>query len=492
MSVPLASLWRFALEQSLAAIAPELFLTVLLLAVLVIDLFRPQSTRLVAGFVSLGGLLALLIALLIQGPPARSLLAFDGMLQIDKLGWYFRLLLAGGHVLVLLQSFSFLREGRYRAGEFFVLLLGMHTGLSLMAQANHFLLAFLAMEMASVCGYVLTAWVRDDRTAADAGLKYMLYGVFSSGVMLFGLSLVYGLGGTLRFDELTGVLHAVPAEAGLVALSLVFAGFAYKAGLVPFHFWVPDVYQAAPYPVAALLSGMGKVGAFALLLRWFLAAPPAALWDGLWLQVLVILAIVSMLWGNLAAWGQTHYRRLLAYSSIGHSGLMLLAVAVGGTALQAGLGYYLLVYLILTYGVFMAGQLLLPWGESMPHWSKAGTAAQAPVLLLAVLLPALAGLPPTAGFTAKLGLFIPLWEAYTQQQNPWILAGLGMGVLTTLLGLYYYLRPLIYLIFRREAADTSLQPQFPGSLLLAGILLAIAVLYLGLFHYDRLLNWLGA
>jgi NADH-quinone oxidoreductase subunit N len=484
----LTASWQFALEQSVAALAPEMFLTILLLAVLGADIIAPRSKRLISGFLALGGLLALLGMLLWQGPPLRPVIAFDGMVQVDKLGWYFRLLLAAGHTLTLVQSMVFLKEGKHRTGEYFLLLMGLHLGLALMALANHLMLAFLALELASICGYVLTAWLRTDKLGAEASLKYMLYGVFSSGAMLFGMSLVYGLGGTLRFDELAGALQQVPITAGLVALLLVFAGMAYKAGLAPFHFWVPDVYQAAPYPVATALSAIGKVGAMALLLRWLGTSPLHTLWEGAWLHMLIALSIISMLWGNLAAWGQTHYRRLMAYSSIGHGGFMLLIAAVGGSSMQAALGYYLLVYLILTYGAFMAGQMLLPWGEHMPAWTKTGPAARGPVLMLAILLPALAGLPPTAGFMAKLNVFIPLWDAYTQHADVWVLAGLVTGILTTVLGLYYYLQPLIYLVLRREAPQAGLRPD--GVLLLTGAAMAALALYLGLWHYDVLLSWL--
>lgn len=486
----LLSIWQFALKQSLAALAPELFVLLLLLAALVLDLWRPFNTRLWTGFVVLGGLLALVAMLLVQGPPTRAVSAFDGMVQLDRLGWYMRLLLAVGHALVVVQGLYYFRDGRDRTGEYYVLLLGLHLGLSFMAISNHLMLAFLSMEMASLCGYVLTAWHRQDKQAAAASLKYMLYGIFSSGVMLYGLSLVYGLAGTLRLDELNTALQTAPMLPGVVALSLLFAGFAYKAGLVPFHFWVPDVYQAAPYPIAAALSGMGKVGAFALLLRWFTVAPPGALWAGQWLHVLVALAIVSMLWGNLAAWGQTHYRRLLAYSSIGHSGLMLLAVAVGGATLQGALGYYVLVYLLLTAGAFVAGQLLLPWGEQFAQWRRVGPTGLGILVGLVVLLPGLAGLPPTAGFTAKLSLFLPLWQVYSSGQDPVVLAGLVVAVLTTVLGLYYYLKPLIQAVVRREpeATPTSL---VPGTLVGLLLVLAALVLWLGLFSYDLLLGWLA-
>lgn len=481
------------IRHSLGELVPELYLVALLSAVLLTDLVRPRSFRLLTGYLSMGGLLALLGWLLVAGPPVRPHAAMLGMLTDDAVAWYLRLLLTGCHILALLPALRQHWPERTGKGEYFVMLLALHLGLHIMVVARHFLPMYVGMELASLSSYVLVGYLRTQRAGSEASVKYLLYGAFSSGILLYGLSLLYGLGGSMSLapGELATALAQAPPRALLVALGLTLVGFGFKAALMPFHFWAPDVYQGGGWPIATLLATGSKVAAFGLLLRFMVALPP----QGDWLHLLLAIGMGGMVLGNVAAFTQKNYRRLLAYSGIAHSGLLLVATLQPGTDLKAGLLLYTLAYILMTALAFYAGYLLSrhTGHEDYTQWAGvSATGGGLPALLLVIAMVALSGLPPTVGFVAKLNIFLPLWSWYTASGDSWVLAALIVAVVTTVLGLFYYLRPPLYAILRKggEYARQTYAPDF--WILLGGLALATAVLLLGLWGWDAILRWLSA
>lgn len=476
------------IRYGLGAILPEVYLLSLLVVLILLDV-RGASRR-QAAWLCIGAQLGLLGWLLYQGPPAQPRPALLGQVVQDATGWYLRLVLTASQLLTLFLTLQMAwPSGIRQRVTFFSLLVCLQLGLQVMVISQHVLSLFVGMELASLCSYVLVSYFRTERAASEAGVKYLLYGAFSSGIMLFGFSLLYGLTGTLSLapGELDVLLQDVDTVPLLLALLFVFAGFAFKASLFPFHFWAPDAYEGGNWATATLLATGSKVAAFGLILRWMQALPPA----GVWLQLLLALSAIAMVGGNIAAFTQTHFRRLMAYSGIAHAGLLLFAsLQPQLPALQAALLLYLGYYVMMTGLAFLAGHTLARHSGQAHYTHWGGLARQQPVAVLglAVALIALAGLPPTAGFMAKLRVFIPLWSWYQQGGSTWVGLTLGIAVLSTVLGVFYYLKPLIWVLLRPStttaAADGHDEPLAKRPAPLLGfvlLLLSLALLLLGVY-----------
>lgn len=382
--------------------------------------------------------------------------------------------------------------GARRQVEFWLFLLGLQFGLHLMAMANHWLAVYLAVEFASLGAYLLTAYLKKEGRAAEAGLKYIIYGSFASAVMLYGISMLYGLTGslTLHDPEALSALLAQPASARLAALLLVFAGIAYKIAAVPFHFWAPDVYEGASAPVAGLLSAAPKAAGFLLALNFFETFPPLAPGLENWFKLLCGVAIAMMFWGNLAAFGQRNFKRLLAWSSIGQSGYLLMgALALPAAGAEPALLVYLAVYGVSSLAAFgLAGFLAEQTGsERHAAWAGLGRALPFQAFALAVLMISLTGLPPLPGFFAKLQLFLPVWRAYETFAAPGFLAMLAAAALNTVISLFYYLKAPAAMILR-PAPEQKTQLALPQRRIKLALL---AALLAGLFALVAapVFNW---
>jgi len=436
------------LVASLTLFAPEIALTLGLLAVVLVDSvggrFRDASTRILT--------LATLLAALALSPsvagPTREI--WSGMLAIDPLGVFFKMLVIGA-ALVILLAFTFKNSRELWGlgqGEFYALLLAVTLANALLASANDLVMLYLSLEMVSIGSYVMVAYMKGDRLSNEASLKYVLFGAVSTGSMLYGLSLLYGLTGTTSLPGVRAALEAGLGSDARFALYiiglLVFAGFGFKTAAVPFHFWCPDVYQGAPTPVTAFLSVAPKAAGFAVMLRFFFGsmafegAEPWALAPAVdWPQVLMLLSVLTMTVGNVAALTQTNMKRLLAYSSIAHAGYLLMGIVALSGAGARGLMIYLLAYLFMNLGAFLVVTLVHRHDDTFDLRDYPGLWQRAPFLTLAmgIFLLSLIGIPPLVGFLGKLYLFYAIIEKGSSYY--WYVV---VGAVNVAIGAFYYLR----------------------------------------------------
>jgi NADH-quinone oxidoreductase subunit N len=433
------------------------------------------------------------------GPGGQALL---GAFATDAFTTAARLIFIGAALLATLLALEFRPLGN--PGEFYALLILSTLGMCVMSAATELILAYLALELSSVALYVLAGYFHDRATSAEAGLKYFLFGSLSSGILLYGMSLAYGFTASANratgagrdiiatlFVEVAGAVERAGPNSAPLLMALVFiiAGVGYKIAAVPFHSWSPDVYQGAPTPVTAFLSTASKAAGFLLLYRLLTTAFPAAAGApslesfGGWTSLLALLALATVIFGNLAALPQTNAKRLLAYSSIGHAGFALLAMLTYALALpeERGFGaatlvYYLVAYSLTNLGAFGAlaavGQAL--GGDDMAHLNGLARRNLPLATLLTVLVLSLAGIPPLAGFWAKFFVFLAGYQAGAL----WLVV---VAVVMTLVALYYYLRFLKVMWINPPDADTPV-PMAPS---LRGALVACTalVLLLGLFPH---------
>ncbi|MDR5709352.1 MAG: NADH-quinone oxidoreductase subunit N [Armatimonadota bacterium] len=414
--------------NDLRTLLPEILVATAATAVLFADLpLRTPVQRRLLLWLSLGGVFLALWATLSE---AASTAAFDGMIIRDGLTRVFRVLVLGVAAVGLVLSRDYLVRTGLERGEYYALLLFSAVGAQLLAASRNLLLTFLALELLSVPLYVLAAFARHHRSSQEAGLKYFLLGSFASGVFLYGMALVYGQAGTLDLARLGG-------EDGLLlrlGAGLLLVGLAYKAAVVPFHAWAPDVYEGSPMPAAAYMSVIAKVGAIAALARLIPLALPGLV--DLWRPFVAVLSAMTMVVGNLGALWQRNLKRMLAYSSIAHAGYLLMGLAAGTATGLVASAYYLAAYALMQLGAFGVLVLLERMGlEADEVQDLGGLGDRSPALAAAFVLfmASLVGIPPTAGFVGKFYLFTAALEA-----------GLGwlalVGVATSVVSVAYYLR----------------------------------------------------
>ncbi|RME66841.1 MAG: NADH-quinone oxidoreductase subunit NuoN, partial [Alphaproteobacteria bacterium] len=395
---------------------PEIVMALGLMAFLVLGVVRGDQGA--ARLARLSVLLMFVVGLLViagDATPARD--AFGGLFIVDAFAQLMKCLILVGAAAAILMALSYLRfEGILRF-EFPILVLTAALGMMMMVSAGNLIALYLGLELQSLSLYVLAALHRDQARSTEAGLKYFVLGALASGMLLYGVSLIYGFTGTTSFAALAGSMPAMLA-GGTVSLGLVFglvfvlAGLAFKISAVPFHMWTPDVYEGAPTPITAFFAGAPKIAAFALLLR--VLFDPLAAMIGEWRQIVIFIAIASMLLGAVAAIAQTNIKRLMAYSSIGHVGYALVGIAAGTAQGVSAVILYLTVYLSMTIGTFIC-ILAMRRATGMVEdiTELAGLYRSRPRLAatLAILMLSLIGFPPFAGFFAKLYVFRAAVEA---------------------------------------------------------------------------------
>ena len=425
------------------ALLPELLLLGLAALVLVVDLLGRPRRRPALGWLTAAGLAVILAVTLYAGRPAEDTLVFGGMLRHDAASFAFAILFLFAAAVTALLSVDVRDVGD--RGEYYILLLVATMGLVLMAAAADLIMLYLAIETASIALYVLAGYLRRDDKSTESGLKYFLFGAMTSGVMLYGFSLLYGATGQTNLyllAEMVGRGSASPLFVGGAAV-LVLVGFGFKIAVVPFHFWTPDVYEGAPTSATAFISTASKAAGFAVLLRFVLAFVPAT--NVSWLAVLSALAVASMTLGNLLAIVQTNIKRLLAYSSIAHAGYALIGV-VALTAFGAATSvFYLAAYVVTNLAAFAVVILFARSAGSERIADYAGLSRRSPglafVLLVAML--SLAGMPPLAGFVSKFYVF----AAAVESGLVWLAV---IGVLNAIIGLYYYMTVLKVVYLHRS------------------------------------------
>jgi NADH-quinone oxidoreductase subunit N len=470
------------LAASVGQILPELVATAAFLLAVVVDLVSRRRKEAVCAVV-LAGCIAGLVLSLAQLKAGQSLI-FAGMAAADPLAAILKavVFLATGLVaLFSLGSPEIRMSGR---GEYYSLLLVVAVGACFMASAMNFVMVYLATELVTVTSCILVAHAKDDRRASEAALKYILFGAAASGVMIYGISLLYGATGTL---SLTGVSRAlvsgqVPGLVAVLGVVFVLAGIGYKIAAVPFHFWCPDVYEGAPTPITAFLSIVPEAAGFGLLIRVYMLGFGERMGQGWaaaasldWPSLLAVVSALTMTLGNLGALHQTNLKRLMAYSSIAHAGYILMGfVALSKTGLNAMI-IYIIVYLFMNLGVFavLIGLSRRLASDQIASFRGLGGRAKFPAFAMTVFLFSLTGIPPLAGFTGKFYLFAAVIDAKIY----WLAI---VGALNSVVSLYYYVRIIKAMYI--EAGETEGGPiQLPALYTALLVALVVPTVVLGIF-----------
>jgi NADH-quinone oxidoreductase subunit N len=446
---------------------PEIVLACVGLAILIFGVLRKQDSTLPCTMFTLGGFLIAGLLVLTR----TSGFGFHGQFVADSFSAFNQILIISGAALSTILALDWNRSQGIARFEFPVLMLFATVGMMIMAGASNLMTLYLGLELHSLALYVLAAFARDDLRSSEAGLKYFVLSGLASGLLLYGISLVYGFSGTMDLATLHQLLLKPDgATAGLVVgIVFVLVGLAFKVSAVPFHMWTPDVYEGAPTPVTVFFSTAPKVAAMALLLR--VMGTSFASLVGAWQLLVVIVSIASMLLGAVAAIGQTNIKRMMAYSSIGHMGYALIGLAVDSAAGVRGTLVYMVIYVFMTAGAFGCILAMRRKGKAVEQISDlAGLAANDPILALAmaVFMFSLAGIPLMSGFFAKLYIFLA-----SVQAGLWTLA--IIGVLTSVVGAFYYIRVVKVMYF--DAPAERFDPR-PASL---SFVVAVTGLFTGFF-----------
>lgn len=428
--------------QATAAL-PEIFLVIAAMALLMFGVFRDKS----ADSINLAAIivLAIAVALVIAGTGGRQE-AFGGSLVIDTFGRFMKVLTLFGSAVAIVLSVNFMKSEKIERFEYPILILLASSGMMIMISANNLVALYMGLELQSLALYVVAAIDRDNARSSEAGLKYFVLGALSSGMLLYGASLIYGFTGNVGFPEIARAVAAGEPGLGLIfGLVFLIAGLAFKVSAVPFHMWTPDVYEGSPTPVTAFFAAAPKVAAMALFVRAMLAPFPSILPD--WQQILVFISIASMALGAFAAIGQSNIKRLLAYSSIGHMGYALIGLASGSPEGVKSVVIYMTIYMIMALGSFACVLAMRRKAGPVETIADLAGLARTDALLaffLAVFMFSLAGIPPLAGFFAKYFIFMAAIKA-----NLVTLA--VIGVLTSVVGAVYYIRIVKVMYFDEPA-----------------------------------------
>jgi NADH-quinone oxidoreductase subunit N len=464
------------------ALAPEIILAAGICVVLLVDLFIEERQRWILSTLTGLFFLAALIpvgTLAVIGGDVRSM--FDGRYVIDEFALIVKaLFLLAGYVVVLLST-NEVEEGHYHQGEYYVLLLSSVTGMVMMGSARDLVSIFVALEFLSIPAYMLAAWRKRDRKSNEAGVKYYLLGVFASAVMLYGMSLLYGVTGTTLLSELGSAITTDGQFAGveIVGVAFVLIGFAFKVSAVPFHQWAPDVYEGSPTPVTAFLSVASKAAGFVALVSLIFIAFPDA--DEVYEPMLWVLAALSMTIGNVVALRQTNIVRMLAYSSISQGGFILMPLAVAGSgapesSLKAVV-VYLVIYAATNLGAFAVVMAVARTTRSGEISSYGGLFSYAPALgvLMTIFMASLAGIPPLGGWYAKFGAFKAVLDAGTGAAY----ALAVIGAINTVIAAAYYIVVMREIWMKPVPDGTATPVRTPSSLMSALVITCAITIVLG-------------
>jgi NADH-quinone oxidoreductase subunit N len=471
-------------KMSLGAFTPEISLSALFLLLIVLDLVLNEK-RIAIPAVSLVGF-AITGFFVWQQVSMPNQEYFLKMHVVDPFAVFFKFLFLGSGALAALISLNSeeLDERNVRSiGEYYAILTAMVLGMFLMASASDMLMMFLSLELVSIASYILTGYLKGQIKSSEASLKYIIYGAFSSGLMVYGISILYGLTGETNIYEIAKFisLNEVDEVTLTLASLLIMGGFGYKIGAVPFHFWSPDVYEGAPTPVTAFLSVGSKAAGFAMLIRFFNIAIPTEPTGELafdWVNFFALIALVSMLLGNFAAIWQSNVKRMLAYSSIAHAGYLLLGVLVADDLGTQAVMFYLVAYTVMNVGAFFVVVLISNkiGSDDVNDYRGIGKKMPLTAAALTVFLVSLTGLPPTIGFIGKYMIFTALLG-----KGSVFLTLAIIGVLTSAVSLYYYFKiPLnMYLRESEDGSDTPIE--FGAFSNAIAIFLMVITIALGLF-----------
>jgi len=458
---------------TLAPAIPEIVFTVLVLALLVIDAFLGEKDRRLAYFLALVALVG--TALVTLGTLDRpTQVTFKGMFVADLMSQVLKVATLLTVAATLVLGRSYLAARGLLTGEFLCLALFGTLGMMVMISAHHFLTLYLGLELMALSQYAVVALQRDSARASEAGMKYFVLGALSSGLLLYGMSMIYGATGSLELTRVAYAIEHSQAHQGLAVFGLVFvvAGVAFKLGTAPFHMWIPDVYHGAATPATLLVGAAPKLAAFAFVMRLLASGLQGLTAD--WQQMLVVLAVASLAVGNVVAIAQTNLKRMLAYSTISHMGFLAVGILAGSSNGFSSAMFYVVVYAIMTLGSFGMILLLSRAGfeaEELDDFRGLNQKSKWYAFVMLVLMFSLTGLPPTAGFFAKLAVLQAAWEAGFE---PLVVFAFVMS----LVGAFYYLRVVKLMYMDAPAREITLDASVGARWTLSAT--AIATLVLGI------------
>ena len=474
---------EFITLVDLVPIIPEIIVLITACTVLLVDLFAPQKDRAFTLAVTtiIGLLLAIFCEVQLHG---KDITGFYGTVVADDFSVLFELIYLSVAIVTVFISRHYISENEMNFGEYYVLLLTAVSGMMFMTSGLDLLVIFIGLEIMSISSYILVGIKRKVARANEAALKYLLLGAFSTGFLLYGISMLYGATGSTILPQIIDELQKKGGDNPLVivGIALVVIAMSFKIAIVPFHMWTPDVYTGAPTPVTGFLSAAAKAAGFAVFVRVLLTGIPL---DGAnWENVLWILAVLSMTVGNLMALRQSEIKRMLAFSSIAHAGYVLVAVVVGSASAISGIIFYSIAYAVMGTGAF--GILTIRDAGRVPQTydDLAGYGKRNPfqALMMTLFMFSLIGLPLTGGFIGKLQIFSAALD------GGWVWLTV-IGILNSALSAYYYLRVVMFMYMREGALPegTELSVKSSGFALTGLIGTAVAVLYLGVFP-DKLIE----
>jgi NADH-quinone oxidoreductase subunit N len=454
--------------------APEIFVLTMVCIILVIDLFLDEARRHWSYLLTLLTLAAAAVMVFNGGSETRH--AFNGMFVQDQMAQVLKIFICIAVAGMLIYARAFTRERALFRGEFFTLTLFATLGMMVMVSASHFLTLYLGLELMSLSLYSLVALSRDSAIATEAAMKYFVLGALASGMLLYGLSMIYGATGSLQIAEVAGRIAGKQANETLLVFGLVFivAGLGFKLGTVPFHMWVPDVYQGAPTAVTMLIGSAPELAAFAFVLRILVEALGAQVLLVQWQGMLILLAVLSMAVGNVTAIAQTSIKRMLAYSTISHMGFMLLGLLSGTLNGYGAALFYMVAYVLTAIGAFAVVMLLSRQGfdaDNLDDFKGLNQRNPWYAFIMLLLMFSLAGVPPTVGFYGKLAVF----QAVMSAGFLWLAI---VAVMFSLIGAFYYLRVVKLMYFDAPQDHAPLTSTADARALLT--LNGLAVLVFGL------------
>jgi len=477
------------ITQSLHLFVPELIISATLVLIVMADLISGNKKLL--PYISVAGLLVAgyyVIDLFGVNAFAFSTRPSSGMMIIDSFGTFFKIIVIVATLFIIVFSVGSkeIRASFERHGEYYTLLFGMVLGMFFMIAAADLIIIYLSLELLSLSSYILAGFSKEKKRSSEASLKYVIYGAISSGIMLFGISIIFGLTGSTNLYEINSLIQLQEYQSitFLLAGILIFTGIGYKISAAPFHFWTPDVYEGAPVTITAYLSVASKAAGFALLIRFIKitfikSVDSSGNWELIelfdWQNFIIVLSVLTMTLGNFAALWQDNVKRMLAYSSIAHAGYLLLGLAVLSNQGLMAILIYFAIYAFMNLGAFLVVMLIAnkTGSEQLDDYNGLGYSTPLLGVSLTIFLISLTGLPPTAGFIGKLYLFIALVDA-----NMIVLAVIAL--LNSVVSLYYYIRVLKHMYLVKPEKDFKVW-DISGMNTAVVLLLVIPVLLFGVY-----------
>ncbi|MGV8880250.1 MAG: NADH-quinone oxidoreductase subunit N [Sphingobacteriaceae bacterium] len=474
------------LYQSLKYFLPEIGISMLFIIIIITDLIYGKRYAYICRLISIVGLVIVFLidirqfALLEGG----SQFLFGNLLLLHHTAVIFKLILATLTLLVVLYIPLDDRLKHHPGGlsTLYALIIAITLGLHLMVMSVNLLMIYLSIEMVSLGSYILVAYRPENKASAEAGIKYFLFGAMASAIMLYGMSLLYGFSGTLDIfnEQFLNNLHQVNVLSSSMAILMVIVGIGFKLSFVPMHLWTPDIYEGADTPITAYLSALPKVAAFALLINFLTPFIFFGAWTAFDFRLfLSIVAILTMIVGNFAAIFQDNVKRMLAYSAIGHTGFALMALVTFSQQGINSLLFYLVAYALVNIGAFMLASFFanVSGTESVSAYNGLGVRYPFAGTCFVIIVVSLTGLPITIGFAGKILVFSAVFEVYQQTQDPWLMALMITGAVTTVVSLFYYFKIPLHLFLRKNEKALAASQSNLYLQVLIGIIAAFAIIF---------------